>query len=144
MLKQYIKKDKEITLQKVGALFLVICSDIMGDTTLAVPIPVKPSGTLAQRLRDLKLDLSQFAEELDSADTVAYSFQSQTPPSPTLDVIVQIPASGKWQDMNDHYHSVNLAPATELPSKKRKLDCDASEFKDVNVVPSKFAKPSYL
>ena len=107
-------------------------------------IPVKPSGTLGQRLRDLKLDLSQFAEELDSADTVAYSFQSQTPPSPTLDVIVQIPASGKWQDMNDHYHYVNLAPATELPSKKRKLDYDASEFKDVNVAPSKFAKPSYF
>ena len=107
-------------------------------------IPVKPSGTLAQRLRDLGLGLSQFAEKLDPTDTVAFSFQSQTPPSLDLNVIVQIPASSKWQDMSNHYHSVNLAPAAEPPSKKRKLDYDASEFKDVNIAPSRFAEPSYF
>jgi len=55
-------------------------------------ILVKPSNTLAQRLGDLGLVYSQFAEELDPADTVANSFQTQILPSPCLNVIVQIPA----------------------------------------------------
>ena len=33
---------------------------------------------------------------------------NQTPTSHHLDVIVRRPASGKWQDMDSHYHSANL------------------------------------
>ena len=44
--------------------------------------------------------------------------------------------------MNSHYHSANLVPAAEPPPKKRKLDYDAPEFKDINIPPSEFAKPA--
>lgn len=58
-----------------------------------------PSNTLAQRLGDGPGDLgvvySQFAEKLNPADTVAYSFRTQIPTSPHLDVVVQVPASSK-------------------------------------------------
>jgi len=74
-----------------------------------------PSNTLAQRLGDLGLVYLQFAEELDPADTVAYSFRTQIPTSPHLDVIVQVPTSSKWQDVNRHYHSANLVPAPQDP-----------------------------
>jgi hypothetical protein len=48
---------------------------------------------------------------------------------------------------SDEYHHdpchSNLSPSiTEPPSKKRKLDYDASEYKVINVAPSQFAKPS--
>jgi len=108
-----------------------------------------PSDTLAQRLRAGKFDLSQSAEKLDPAFTVESSFQSQTSPS-TLNVIVQIPASGKWQNMNDYYHSVNLAPAKELNDvdyawleevrskiwKKKELERDL--FREVKVTQAHF------
>ena len=58
-------------------------------------ILIKPSNTLVRRLGDLGLRYSRFAEELDLEDTVAYSFQTQIPTSPHLDVIVQVPASGE-------------------------------------------------
>ena len=48
----------------------------------------------------------QFAEKLDPVDSVAEIFQGQT--STYLDVIVQLPASGKWQDMNSHHYPADL------------------------------------
>ena len=74
-------------------------------------IPVRPSKTLAQRLQHLGLGLgfSQIAEELDPVLTVAHTFQQpQDPFSPHLDVIVQIPPSSKWKDMNSHDRSADL------------------------------------
>ena len=79
-----------------------------------------PSNTLAQRVRALG---DQFAGEVDPADIVADVFQPQTLTSPHLDVLVQMPASIKWQDMNSHYHSANLVPVPqdELSFKRRLL-----------------------
>jgi hypothetical protein len=76
-------------------------------------IPVKPSDSLAERIGNLGLDFSQFAKKLDTADQVAVVFQNlnQTPASldsPLLNVIIQLPAESKWQDVNSHYHSANL------------------------------------
>ena len=67
--------------------------------------------------------MSEIAEELDPVDTVAYSFPPQASNSHHIDVIVQIPASSKWQDINSHDHSANFVPApqNESPSKRRHL-----------------------
>ena len=69
-------------------------------------ILVKPSNTLAKRIRGL--NFSQFAEELDVTDLVDDIFKKQPSTSPQLDVIVQFPASGKWQYVNNPYCSVNF------------------------------------
>lgn len=75
-------------------------------------IPARPYSTLVERVGVIGSDYSQFAERLDDLeDTVANSFQSQSPVSPHLDLIVQTFASSKWQDMSSHCHSTNLAPA---------------------------------
>jgi hypothetical protein len=93
-----------------------------------------PSNTLAQRLQDLGLGLgfSQIAEMLDPAARVARSFQPQDLSSLHLDVIVQIPASSKWQDMNSHGHSTNFVPVPQdgSPFKRQRLaDDPGSSFK---------------
>ena len=62
-------------------------------------VPVKPPATLAQRLRALG-DIRQFSGMADPADKVGDVFQGQRPASPHLDIFIQIPASGKWQDMD--------------------------------------------
>jgi hypothetical protein len=92
-------------------------------------IPVMPSKTLAQRL-GLELGVSQIAEKLDPAALVAHYFQSQDPIYPYLNVIVQFPASSKWQDMNSHGHSANFIPARrdEPPSKRQRLVDDHDSY----------------
>ena len=84
-----------------------------------VDIPLKPSKTLANRIENLGPDYSQFAEELDPADSFAEvlpeAFQSldQTSTSPLLHVIVQLPTLSKWQHVNSRYRSAN--PILLLP-----------------------------
>ncbi|KAI0252519.1 hypothetical protein BJV78DRAFT_341455 [Lactifluus subvellereus] len=67
------------------------------DLTLWKPtvlIPLKPSQSLAQRIKNLGPDLSTFAGKLDPVDLVTeVFFQERT--STYLDVIVQLPVSGK-------------------------------------------------
>ena len=70
--------------------------------------------TLAQRVRNLVSDFSQSAEVLGPADTVMDVSQITTT-SPHLDVIVRRPASGKWEDMNSHYHSANFVVLLSFP-----------------------------
>ena len=52
----------------------------------------------------------------------------------------------RLRSSDEHHHDrrhSNLSPSiTEQPSKKRKLDYDAPEYKVMNVAPSQFAKPS--
>jgi hypothetical protein len=74
-------------------------------------ISIEPSDTLGQRVRALG-DLSLFAGKLDPVHRVTNVFQPQTS-TPHLDVIVQIPISSKWQDMNSHDHSPNFVPVPQ-------------------------------
>ena len=91
---------------------------------------------------------------LDPVDTAAGAFQTPTPFSPFLAVIVQIPASGKWQGVNNHYYPANpiillpfprpialLAPqgdetsgALESPSKRLRLADDPDTWLEVRSV----------
>jgi hypothetical protein len=75
-----------------------------------VPIPLKPSDTLVERIREVGPDVSKFGTKLHVSDSVAAVFpnhgQISTPIQ--LDVIVRFPGSGKWQVVNSPYHSVNL------------------------------------
>jgi hypothetical protein len=73
---------------------------------------VRPSDTLAQRVRDLGPAFSQF-EELDPVDTVSNVCRPQTPTFPHLDVLVQIPIWSKWQDMNSRHNSTHLVSAQQ-------------------------------
>jgi hypothetical protein len=54
-------------------------------------IPVAPSDNLAERIRGLGPDFSQFAGKLDSFDSVAKVFPEQTPACPQLDIIARLP-----------------------------------------------------
>ncbi len=69
-----------------------------------------PSKTLVERMWTAGPDISDLGAELDPANSVAEVFQTQSqgPTVIQLHVFVQIPGSGKWQDVNTPYHSVNL------------------------------------
>ena len=69
-----------------------------------------PSKTLVERMWTAGSDISDLGAELDPANSVAEVFQTQSqgPTVIQLHVFVQIPGSGKWQDVNTPYHSVNL------------------------------------
>jgi len=60
---------------------------------------------------------------VDPAERVANVFQTQALSSPHLDVLVEIPASSKWQDTIGHCDSTNLIPAPQDESsfKRRRL-----------------------
>ena len=70
--------------------------------------------------------LPQFAGKVAPADRVANVFRTQTLTSPHPDVLVEILAPSKWQDMDSHYHSINPVPALqdEYPFKRRRLAND--------------------
>jgi crinkler effector protein len=128
-LKCRIKEKRSIPLQgfDAGSLILwkVRFSDLLTLTLRVTPlqpmgvVPVKPSNTLATRIRDLGPDISQFARELDPADLVA--FQNQNPTPLRLDVIIQVAASasvlGKRYRAADDWMLSDLLWLEEVHSK---------------------------
>ena len=82
--------------------------------------PVKPSHSLDERVKNLGRDLSEFAERLDEANSVAAIFQNvnQTPTIAQLDVIIEFhdQDQSKWQDVNSLYHSANLVLLLRHPT----------------------------
>ncbi|KAI0255972.1 hypothetical protein BJV78DRAFT_1174803 [Lactifluus subvellereus] len=80
-----------------------------------VPIPLEPPLSLAQRIKNLGPDFSTFASNLEPFDLVTEVFQEQTPIT-YLDVIVQLPASDKWQDMNSHHYSADIIFSLSFPT----------------------------
>lgn len=74
---------------------------------------------------------------LDPVDLAAEAFQTPTPFSPLLAVIVQIPASGKWQGVNDHYYPANLIILLPFPRPLALLAPQDDETSGVLESPSK-------
>jgi len=66
------------------------------------------------------------AEKLDPIDKVEDSFQTLTPTSFHLNILVQLPPPSKWQNMNSHNHSANVVPVPrdESPHKRLRLADD--------------------
>jgi hypothetical protein len=81
------------------------------------PIAIKPSRTLAERIRSLGNKFADFADELDElVDKVSGIFPH--PPEDHLHIIVQPPAAGESSSLLSHIRSADdiVSPFTTCPS----------------------------